>query len=961
MYNVLLLSDIHIGEYQAHNENGFRLNQFNKLKNDLCDLIVNKQIKELWIAGDLLREAQSKPKVMHVAKDFICALTEKCTVRMILGNHDVMIRNADTELSEFSNNSLITLLEDIKNLFIYYDDVININNKFVHFHSWIPNNSFEVKKADYLVCHGDVDKELSPFSDNYINVNAYKKAFCGHIHIYKESDHYISLGVPFQHSFSDDINTGVVIYDLDSDNFEHLTLDGYLQFKYVKTVDEVQEQSDELSEVRVKTENISEELKDINLTDLNLSPSKSIEQFTDTLSDDAKAVINKIVNKQYNTDDKPTDLRFEIKTVKAKNFLSIKSLDFNFDKYNGLTVIKGLEGSGKSTLFNLIEFMFFGKLKGYSKSDYSSVFKDGKKLECSMELRYQNSDYKIERTLTELRFYKNGKTVDSNRKGDLQSELETELDFLRFWNLIYIKQFSSGIFSEMSDTSRVSLMSNLIGLNIINTWTTELTNQITNLKDSIKSDSDDQIRVQTKIDELTSFINENEDVVYIDINTIKNEISDKTNQIDDLNSIINNNNKEISDNSSKITVYKQMLDDYLKKQTQIKELTNQARLDKETLVKFKTEVDALQKREISDLTDLTSKLNVINCEYNSKLLEQEQLRKELEKYEKHPNVCPTCGQDWVIPNRDEMIDNLNKRILSFRFEDYLNARNKLNEKIKSINDDIKYNQSIDSKKSEYELKVQKLKLLVQKINDMRSDINQEQLNSEITRLTDLNTALESKNTEFINNRNDIQSQINDLNQKLGSITISNQIYEKVQFAKANLDGFKQKLEQLNADISATNDLVAELSKFNTKVLSDKGLLVASLLKKVSEYLNTDKDLKVETIHELQNGSLRPTLNIKLFVKQYNTYVDYAMLSGGQALLADLKFLKGITETLGSVSIMFLDEIFKFFSPDTVKECLTLLDEINVNKVFLILHGDYETDAKTIHVYLDKEKGSVYSD
>ena len=959
MFKVLILSDIHIGEYRTHNENNFRINQFNKLKTDLVRLIRCDNVKEVWISGDILREAQPKPNVMHFVKDFIEALTAECHVRMILGNHDVMVRNADTELSEFSNNSLITLLEDNDNLFIYYDDVINIDNKSVHFHSWIPNNSFEVRKADYLVCHGDVDKELSPFSDNYINVNAYKKAFCGHIHIYKESEHYISLGVPFQHSFSDDINTGVVVYDLDSDTFEHKFLDGYLQFKYVKNVEEVQEQSDELSEVRVKTENISEELKDINLTDLNLSPSKSIEQFTDTLSDDAKAVINKIVNKQYNTDDKPTDLRFEIKTVKAKNFLSIKSLDFNFDKFNGLTVIKGLEGSGKSTLFNLIEFMFFGKLKGYSKSDYSSVFKDGKKLECSMELRYQNSDYKIERTLTELRFYKNGKTVDSNRKGDLQSELETELDFLRFWNLIYIKQFSSGIFSEMSDTSRVSLMSNLIGLNIINTWTTELTNKITNLKDSIKSDSDDQIRVQTKIDELTSFINENKDVVYIDINTIKNEISDKSNQISVLNTNINNNNKEISDNSSKITVYKQMIDDYLKKQTQIKELTNQARHDKETLVKFKAEVDSLQKREISDLTDLTSKLNVINCEYNSKLLEQEQLRKELEKYEKHPNICPTCGQDWVIPNRDEMIENLNKKILSFRFEDYLNARNKLNEKIKSINDDIKYNQDIDSKKSEYDLKVQKLKLLVQKINDMRSDINQEQLNNEITRLTDLNTALESKNTEIINNRNSIQSQINELNQRLGSITISNQIYEKVQFAKDNLEGFKLKLQQLNTDISATNDLVSELLKFNTKVLSDKGLLVASLLKKVSEYLNTDKDLKVETIHELQNGSLRPTLNIKLFVKQYNTYVDYAMLSGGQALLADLKFLKGITETLGSVSIMFLDEIFKFFSPDTVKECLTLLDEINVNKVFLILHGDYEVDSKIINVILDKDKGSIY--
>ena len=129
---------------------------------------------------------------------------------------------------------------------------------------------------------------------------------------------------------------------------------------------------------------------------------------------------------------------------------------------------------------------------------------------------------------------------------------------------------------------------------------------------------------------------------------------------------------------------------------------------------------------------------------------------------------------------------------------------------------------------------------------------------------------------------------------------------------------------------------------------------------VSDFLNIDKSLKVETVHELQSGTLKPTLNIKLFVPQYNKYVDYAMLSGGQALLADLKFLKGITQTLGSVSIMFLDEILKFFSADTVMDSIELLKEINVGKIFLILHGDYETNSNIINVRLDKDKGSVYS-
>ena len=57
--------------------------------------------------------------------------------------------------------------------------------------------------------------------------------------------------------------------------------------------------------------------------------------------------------------------------------------------------------------------------------------------------------------------------------------------------------------------------------------------------------------------------------------------------------------------------------------------------------------------------------------------------------------------------------------------------------------------------------------------------------------------------------------------------------------------------------------------------------------------------------------------------------------------------------------MFLDEILKFFSAETVMDSIELLKEINVNKIFLILHGDYETNSNVIHVELNKEKGSIY--
>ena len=139
------------------------------------------------------------------------------------------------------------------------------------------------------------------------------------------------------------------------------------------------------------------------------------------------------------------------------------------------------------------------------------------------------------------------------------------------------------------------------------------------------------------------------------------------------------------------------------------------------------------------------------------------------------------------------------------------------------------------------------------------------------------------------------------------------------------------------------------------------MLVASLLQRVSEYLNTDELLQVETVHTMQNGSLKPTLNIKLFVKEYNKYVDYTMLSGGQRLQADLRFLKGITNSLGSVSMLLMDETFKYFSTDAVYTGIDIINDMKVDKVFLILHGmdNDKISENTIHVTLT-ENGSQYA-
>lgn len=977
MFKTIILSDIHIGVYRNYNQDDFRIKQFLKLKRVLIDSIYSNNIKEVWIAGDLLLTAQSSPQVMSVVKEFLKDISKTAVVRLILGNHDVVVRTDKTDITEYNNYTLISLLDEINNLNIYNDDVITVNNKKVYFHSWTPT-TFERKNADYLVCHGDSHKSLSPFSDNFIDCNGYTKVFCGHIHIFKEIDNLISLGTPLMHSFSDSTDVGFIIYDLDSDTYERVSTQGmFLEFKYAETEEKAKEleqtaiENNQDAVIRVKEVKITEDIKSISISDLAIDPRNVIKQFTSNLSDHSISIIDTIISDCSIQSEVP-DLRVQFKTLKCKNFLSIKELEFDFTVYNGIVTIKGDIGAGKSTLFNLIEFMLFGKLPGYNKSDYQSVHTA--KFEGSIEFTYKGSTYVVERTLNSLRYSKDGKYIESNRKTDLQKDLEEELSFLKFWNLIYIKQSSTGIFSDMSDTNRVSFLSNLIGLNTIKLWTEKLSELIKIKTESVKKDNENIVKLTTMVKSLIDYNESNkEHNVYIDVDELNSGVDKCNKAITDLNTAKNSNITQIMKlsgdlqlNNSRISNAFNIVNDINTNLNRIKDLEQQnEKLNVNASIKEVPDV-SISRRNIAlideKLLTLTSKLNL--CKDKLKTLKE------------HPNTCPTCKQSWCIPDLEGKIKILSDGVTSLSSEitNLRNQKDEENSKIFNYNSIILENSKIQEAK--YNIinntniindKKLQIKKQLESINNILNyeivDGQIKVLNVKIQNKDEIEHQIESLKNANLDMDIDIQNvniELNAINQKIGVAKINNEIYKNILQNVEKISNLNEQLNQIYETVKTDNDTIEELSKFNTKVLSDKGLLVASLLQKVSDYLNTDSMLKVETVQELQNGSLRPTLNIKLFVNEYRKYVDYCMLSGGQRLQADLRFLKGITNSLGSVSILLMDETFKYFSTDAVYTGIDIINDMKVDKVFLIIHGmdNDKISESTINVVLD-ENGSKY--
>lgn len=1018
---ILLSSDIHIGDYKTYNpEPNFRLNQFLKLKQFIEDLVTSRNIDEFWIAGDLLQVAQSTPPVMNVVKTFLSDISKKCPIRMILGNHDVIVRSDKTDISEYNNYTLVSLLDLIPNVFIYNNDLVKIGSKTVYFHSWNPSNTIQnrSKDADYLVCHGDVHSSLSPFAPEFIDTTGYKKVFAGHIHIFKEIKNIVSLGVPLMHSFSDNPDIGVCILDTEDDSIERVSTKGlFLEFKYTETESELLEGNITGTEnpVVVRLDPKVQNSEKVDISKISISPEEMLKEFSKTLTKDSLKILNTVVSKVFENNLVP-DLRVKFKTLKAQNFLSIRDIDFNFDNFNGLTVIKGDIGSGKSTLFNLLEFMLFGRLPGYAKNDFSSVFKG--KFKGTLELEYKGINYVITRTLSSLEYTKNSIPQESNRKTDLQKQLEEDLVFLKFFNIIYIKQTSTGIFSDMSDTNRVSFLSNLIGLNTIKNWTSLLDNEVENLKDSLKEKEEQRTVLDTKKQVLEVFNEQNKDIVLRDKEETESKIEELNNNINSLNLVKEQNNSKITDikveltklstdfnlNLSKVDKLNSIVSNIktLKEEIKEKELykeqleQNVKDLDVPVLNEESPELDNQKIHELETLIKGTQ------SQINSKTVSLGLAKEKLDSLLNHPEVCPQCGQKWCVKDTNIKAKDLEEKIKTLedsinslesekniylvrkqnvydsfnsKMELFKSQKEKYNNKLKEYNQNLEIIEKIKTIESYIENNKNKINNLKQDLNELKDDsslkkflkiqnnmfvFDQKTQKTEMLELIKEADKLKNENSSLDSKIKDVSHSVFELTMELGRIDSDNATYFKIQDNLKNIEEYNNELYKINKELDKTNNMIQELSKFNSKVLSDKGLLVASLLQKVAKYLNTDESLKVETTQELQNGSIRPTLNIKLFVKAYNKYVDYSMLSGGQRLLADLKFLKGITQTLGSVSILLLDETFKFFSSETVIEGIEIIKSLNVDKSFLILHGsDSECFSdKTIRVTLG-ENGSKY--
>jgi len=353
-----------------------------------------------------------------------------------------------------------------------------------------------------------------------------------------------------------------------------------------------------------------------------------------------------------------------IQTVEWKNFNSygnqIQKIEFEKDS-SDLYLLLGSNGHGKSTISEVITFAIYGRIERKNKSDLPNRI--NKNLWCRIVIRSKNKLIEITRGVSPNLFDVKIDTVtyDTAGNANVQDYLENEIfdiPYQVFKNIIVLSINDFRSFLTMSTGDKRNIVDRLFGFTIINQMRDQIRSERKDLRDRIKTLSDELNIIQESIESVNT-----------KISTL--ESSKKVDRI-------------------------RLIEEYKGK---IKEMIE-------------------QKRKINDALSLVkTKETNFNDAIKSKGTEKEQLSFELRNavnsLKLYNNAkCPTCNADLNTKNHQHLKSELEEKVRTKQEEyndiqeEYLDLSGKMNSlsgKIKEMDSScIKINLLIGQYKNEAE-------------------------------------------------------------------------------------------------------------------------------------------------------------------------------------------------------------------------------------------------------------------
>lgn len=692
-----------------------------------------------------------------------------------------------------------------------------------------------------------------------------------------------------------------------------------------------------------------------------------------------------------------------LKSLVLKNFRKFKDTTIEFP--DGVVGVVGLNGAGKSTIFEAVAWALYGPVA--ARTSVNEIKRRGAdSLEpCRVELEFvfEGNNYRLVREMIGKNLSPQATVLVNGKVAATGAEAVNEyiqrtlgMDFRSFYTSIFAKQKELNALSSMTASERKLLVLKMLGIDTVDEVIKEVRSdkrnkdnlieqleysiydengnektliykkEIENLEEKSRDIDREIENLRNKVDLLTKEINELEKI-YLERKNRYEELKRKKEILIE--------KKELFERKKKI---KESIDEKKKKIAEREELLNIEKKKLEKFTEIDKELDELEKKfeklnsDVENLVKLIEKNETILDRIDRDINEIESKRKEIEKL--GPDApCPTC-----------------ERLLSERY-DFLLKKFEMEKKEKEKEkEEILLEIKEKEKKREKALKEQDA--LKKKKNYLQNQLlEKERISTTI------------KNILREQDRDD--KEIKDLEGKfeeIGIIEFNQEEYEAIRKEskivyeeyQKSMDVFSNKKDSLSElslflekkegekklieqEIRNYKDKIKEIEKFKEQLKEEKKIsnyldILSSVLSDFKTYLISRirpalSDYSSELFTRLTDGKyLSMEIDEDYNIQIYDTDGFYKInrFSGGEEDLANLCLRLAISEILtdmagGMFNFIVLDEIFG--SQDNIRRqnIMRALNNLSskFRQIFLITHiEDIKNEVEHIMYVIEDESG-----
>jgi len=642
-----------------------------------------------------------------------------------------------------------------------------------------------------------------------------------------------------------------------------------------------------------------------------------------------------------------------LKTLTLKNYRKFKDAVIEFP--DGVTGVIGLNGVGKSTIFEALAWVLYGSVAARTPAD--QIKRDGAKNKdsCRVELDFifEGDTYRVIREMS-------GKNLTSSATAAVNSKIVATgagavskfvqnrlgMDFKSFFTSIFAKQKELNTLSSMNASERRPLILKMLGIDSLDDIIKEINSDKRNkilLIEKFTLDLFDS-NGKDKIENFKNVIKNleiNKKKTILSINQIKEKIQKTKKYLEILKIEYHNYKKEyekINNYNERLGERKTLFENKKKLQEEILKFINKTKERQKTIDKLNGKLTDF-KDISSEITNVKTKINEIEkkkyniikkIEKNKTLLksiksdfrEMDSKRDEIKKMGPEAN-CPTC--DRILGNQyNKLLGKFDKEKLKKKKETESFSKEIKTEQLEydktsreslALNKKIEYlqKQQREREKIETTIKITSEELKQEK-NDLKNKYKQLTIMGEVEFDLKEYESVKRKVKEFYNK---YQNSLDVLGKKKDNLADAKLLLEKEQS--------KKKL--IIQEITNSNEKIKELRESKKRIKKEKSKV--QYIKMLSEIMSSFRTNLISRIRPALSSYASDFFSRLTDEKyqgieldeQYNLMVydggipyNIERFSGGEEDLANLCLRLAISEVIteragGLFNFIILDEIF----------------------------------------------------